>query len=104
MRGSATGVSLRGQAGTGGAARQLRRISCLVEEREVIGSGVIDCGNAGDAAVKIVVGAGLGAGERGDLAHGEPASALEEKRLGHARANRSPRATQNFVPPPKRNC
>ena len=93
----ALGVALGRQAGAGAAGRQLRRIFRLVEECEIIGSGAIDRRDAGDAAIEIGAGTRLCARERGDLAHGQSASPIEEKGLGHPIQPAPPRALPTRV-------
>src|SRR5207245_5055579 len=83
----AGGVAFRRQAGAGTADGQLRRIFRLLEKCEIGRGGLIERCNTGNAAIKVGAGPRLRAGERRDLAHAQPASPIEEKGLGHARAD-----------------
>src|SRR5262249_19954323 len=101
MCGSAASAAFRRKARAGTARRQLGRVFRLFEECEIAEGGLIERCNPGDAAVKIAAGPWRGAREGGDLAHAEPASPIEEKGLGHARADHGPAGGgRNSFPPP----
>jgi hypothetical protein len=85
-------VAFRRQAGSGIARRQLIDIFRLVEEDEVVAGGPVKRSRSGDTSTEVGAGARLSLRERGDLAHRQPATPVEEKGLGHAVPTVPPRS------------
>ena len=76
--------ALDGEAGAGAGRHELIQVFGLVEECEVAGAGAVERRYSGDAPLGLGGAMRLGPRDGGNLAHGEPMSAMEEKRPAHA--------------------